>query len=95
MCVLHRCDNPPCINVAHLWLGTPADNARDRDTKGRGGAARGTAHGQAKLTEDRVRSIRDRYAAGGVTQKELAQEFGVCIANISMIVRRVSWKGCQ
>jgi len=89
--VMHICDNPPCVNVEHLALGTHADNVADREAKGRGRRPRGVDHGHAKLTESQVAEIRTRYTAGGVLQRVLAVEFGVKIVAVSNIVRRKTW----
>lgn len=53
--VLHRCDNPPCVRPEHLFLGTDADNARDKAEKGRGNSPRGDAHGSKTKPESRAR----------------------------------------
>lgn len=76
MCVLHRCDNPPCVNPAHLFLGTHRDNARDREAKGRRTAPRilGERNGVAKVPDDIVRDVVRRWRAGGVSQASLAAE---------------------
>jgi len=94
MCVLHRCDTPPCVNPAHLFLGTIADNNQDMVQKGRGIAKSGEQHCRARLTEDDVLAIRAR-AAAGETQRPLAREYGVDQATISNIVTRKSWKHVQ
>jgi len=88
--VRHRCDNPRCVNPAHLELGTVADNNRDRDERGR--AALGMKHGKAKLTDADVRTIRRRYEAGGETHRSLAAEYGVDHKVIGSCIRRLTWK---
>lgn len=88
--VLHRCDNPRCVNPAHLFLGTPADNVSDMHAKGRArqGHVIGERHGMAKLTADMVREIR----ASKDRQIDLAERFGVSRTCISDVQRRVVWQ---
>jgi hypothetical protein len=56
--VLHRCDNPPCVNPAHLFLGSQADNVADMIAKGRAHDSRGERAGNVKLTSEQVTAIR-------------------------------------
>ena len=90
--VLHRCDNPPCCNPAHLFLGDQKLNMSDCASKGRGNKPKGEAHHRAKLTDDLVREIRARYAVGDVMQKDLSAEYGVTKPTIRMVVRNLGWK---
>lgn len=92
--VLHSCDNPPCCRPKHLFLGTIADNNRDAFRKGRMRlpCVTGESNGAAVLTRDQVEMIRSRYVAGGVFQKQLADEFGVSQAAISKITRGEHWR---
>lgn len=73
--VMHLCDNPPCVNVAHLRVGTHAENMADMRSKGRSGGTFQVGH-NAKLSGTDVREIRRRHAAGE-SGPRLAREFGV------------------
>lgn len=86
--VLHRCDNPPCCNPAHLFTGDHALNQADAAVKGR--ARQGEANGRAKLTEGDVRAIRTRLDAGETT-REIAAAFGVSSHLVSLVGRRKVW----
>ena len=68
--VLHRCDNPPCVNPSHLFLGTAKDNTADMVAKGRAPRQR------AKLTDAQVLDARARYSFRKVTTVMLAREYG-------------------
>lgn len=86
--VCHRCDNPPCVNPAHLFLGTQEDNVADRDAKNR--TARGESQGGAKLTDDTAREILDMLA-DGISQTALAKEYGITQGAISHMVCGRTW----
>lgn len=92
MFVCHRCDNPSCINIEHLFLGTNAENTADKVAKCRQYFARGSGNGHAKLTEADVAVIR---AAEGVTQQKLADMYGVTQPTISEIRARKHWRHAE
>jgi hypothetical protein len=86
--VLHRCDNPPCWNPHHLFVGTARDNIRDSVAKGRWVRRKGEHHRDAKLTEADVLAIR----ASRERQVDLADKYGICQSVVSAIKLRKIWK---
>ena len=91
ICVLHKCDNPPCVNPNHLFLGTKKDNYQDMVTKGRQVVLRGEESPKSKLKEDDIRSIRQMYKSEKMTQKQLANLFGVTRGLIGHIIQGRIW----
>jgi hypothetical protein len=87
--VCHRCDVPPCVNPAHLFLGTCADNCEDMRLKGR--SQRGIRNGHVKLTELEVLRIREALKAGLSSVTSLGQQYGVSQSAISLIKARKTW----
>lgn len=85
--VRHKCDNPNCVNIEHLELGTHEDNVRDRVERSR--SATGTNNGRAKLTEDDIIYIR---TCEGITKAELARKFNVDRKVIRNILEYKTWK---
>lgn len=90
--VLHKCDNPSCVNPSHLFLGTNRDNAQDRKNKGRGGGLkiRGENNTEAKLSERDILEIRDLFKA--MSLFELTDIYRISRTQIYRIIRHESWK---
>lgn len=96
MQVLHRCDNRKCVNPAHLFIGTNADNVRDRVAKGRSlkrmpDHMRGETHPFAKIKEKQIPKIRAMLKAGEPCAS-IAERFGVTEMAISNIKHGKTWK---
>jgi len=90
LCVLHKCDNPACVNPHHLFLGTKSDNMKDMRIKGR--SNKGEAVNTNKLTAEQVKEIRLYYELGKMNKSELARKYGVYHSNIISIVNNKTWK---
>lgn len=88
--VLHHCDNPSCVNPAHLFLGTNADNNRDMVSKGRARYPGRPGVG-FKLSEVEVEQIRSRVR-DGESQSAVAKHFGVNQSLVSRICSGQYWK---
>ncbi len=90
--ICHHCDKPPCFRPIHLFAGTENENIQDSIAKGRFRRALGENHGNAKLDNDSILAIRRLYAAGGITQRALAQRFDTKQSVIWAILARTAWK---
>lgn len=92
--VLHKCDNPPCCNPAHLFLGNNTDNQRDCIQKGRGNREHGTDRYNAVLKEEDILEIRRIYRPRHpeFSGRKLAARFGVATTMISAIIGGKRWK---
>lgn len=86
---LHKCDNPACTRPDHLFEGTVVDNNRDRTEKGR--SPRGSNHAHAKLTEEKVKALRDE-AKGGISQRKLANKYDLNRKTVFSIVHNMTWR---
>ncbi|MFA5346508.1 MAG: HNH endonuclease signature motif containing protein [Methanoregula sp.] len=87
MMVLHRCDNPGCVNPDHLFLGNQRDNMDDMRKKGRKASTQGENNGAHKLSEREVLEILDTPGA----QHRIAKKYGVCQMTVSLIKQGKRW----
>lgn len=97
MDICHCCDNPPCCNPSHLFLGTRAENHSDMMQKGRGSAPPrliGERNGRAKLTPEQVRWLREVCTPGSRdanSASALARQLGVSYPTVLKAVRSQAW----
>jgi len=92
LCVCHRCDNPACINPAHLYLATHQENMDDMREKGRAKGHPGEENYKAKLTTEQVKEIRRSYKGGYGEAIKTAKKYGVSTSTIQRIASGVLWK---
>src|ERR1700679_4375458 len=89
-CILHKCDNPPCVSTSHLFEGTQQDNVADRQLKGR--THRGENTGGVKLNERKVLKMRELAFTKCFSVKQLALMFNEPYRRTRDAIERRSWK---
>ena len=89
--ILHHCDTNACVYPAHLFLGTTQDNMDDMVRKGRAAHVYGSKNGNSKLDEHMVKTIRNGYATGTISQAKLADLYEVREETIQRIISRKTW----
>lgn len=90
--ILHKCDNPPCCNPAHLFAGTHMDNMTDMYSKGRRKPAKGERISRALFSNAQVREFRQAFAAGSYTVTEFARLRDVHPGTMRNILKRISYQ---
>jgi len=90
--VLHICDNPPCVNPDHLYLGDQKQNNIDRDTRGRQRTKRGSEHKLSKFSPEQVVEIRNIYSRESMPSRKLARIYRCSQKAIMNILNRKSYK---
>ncbi len=90
--VCHSCDNPPCVNPAHLFLGTHTDNTQDCERKHRRNAGKGEANPRALLTNEQAKMIFQMRNVEKHSLQEIAALFGITPYQVSKIARGHSYK---
>ena len=94
--VCHSCDNKPCCNPTHLWLGSARDNVVDMINKGRKAPTHGELSAMAKLNNYQIRAIRKYHSKHSKTRiwgcKKMALKYKVSREEIGRIVRGLNWK---
>lgn len=88
--VLHTCDNPPCVNPAHLYLGSHSDNAKDRERRGRGRDVVGSRNGHSTITEQTA--IRVKMMRGVLSASLVSRVLGISINQVCQIMNGKAWK---
>lgn len=89
--VLHKCDNPSCVNPDHLFLGTQIDNSKDMVNKGRCNPPAGERAAISKLNREQVLNIRQIWKVGGYSKRDIAATYDVHYMTIHAIITRRSW----
>jgi len=94
--VCHKWDNPKCVNPNHLFLGTRSDNMKDCFNKGRSNikvvSFKGETNPMSKITRFQAMKIRKMAQSGEVTQRTIADYFGISQAHVSLIKLGKLWK---